>query len=176
MVISHRVWQDRFGGRADVVGRTVRANGETMTIVGVAGKGFRFPFNQDLWIALHVDPLGSPRGEGALLDVFGRLEEGVSRDEAASQLASIARQLELEYPKANAGVGVILKPFSERFMPAEITAVLFAMLGGVFGIGGMIGGYLGAKTQKHIAQRPIKIGLFIILILVAGKYLAALWG
>ena len=50
------------------------------------------------------------------------------------------------------------------------------LLGGVFGIGGMIGGYLGAKTQKHVPQRPIKVGLFVILILVAGKYLAALWG
>ena len=134
MVISHRVWQDRFGGRADVVGRTVRANGETMTIVGVAAKGFHFPFNQNLWIALHVDPLASPRGEGVGLDVFGRLKEGVSRDQAGSQLASVARQLELKYPEANKGVGVLLKPFAERFMPAEITAVLFAMLGGVFGV------------------------------------------
>lgn len=50
------------------------------------------------------------------------------------------------------------------------------LLGGVFGLGGMIGGYLGAKTQKHISQRPIKIGLFAILMLVAGKYLAVLWG
>ena len=49
------------------------------------------------------------------------------------------------------------------------------LLGGLFGLGGMIGGYLGAKTQKHISQRPIKIGLFVILLLVAMKYLAAVW-
>ena len=49
------------------------------------------------------------------------------------------------------------------------------MLGGLFGIGGMIGGYLGAKTQKYISQWPIKIGLFIILIVVSVKYLAVLW-
>lgn len=49
------------------------------------------------------------------------------------------------------------------------------LLGAVFGIGGMIGGYLGAKTQKHISQRPIKTGLFIILLLVAGKYLVSWW-
>ena len=134
MVIGHGVWQDRFGGRADVIGRTVRANGEMMTIIAVAPPGFRFPFEHDVWIALKLDPLAAPRGEGRTLDVFARLADGVSRDEAASQLASVARQLELEYPESNEGVGVLVKPFAERFMPAEIVAVLFAMLGGVFGV------------------------------------------
>lgn len=133
-VIGYSVWQDRFGGRADIVGRTVRANGEIMTIVGVAPPAFKFPFDHDVWIALQLDPLATPRGEGRALDVFARLADGVSRDEAASQLASVARQLELEYPETNEGVGVLVKPFAERFMPEEIVAVLFAMLGGVFGV------------------------------------------
>jgi predicted permease len=134
VVIGHGVWQDRFGGRADIIGRTVRVNGEMMTIVAVAPPGFRFPFEQDVWIALQLDQHATPRGEGRTLDVFARLVDGVSRDEAASQLAGVARQLELEYPEVNEGVGVLVKPFAERFMPAEIVAVLFAMLGGVFGV------------------------------------------
>jgi predicted permease len=134
VVIGHGVWQDRFEGRSDVVGASVRLNGEPMTIVGVAPKGFKFPFSHDVWIAAQLDPLATPRGEGRAFDVFGRLREGVSREEATSQLAGVARQLELEYPVSNEGVGILVQPFAHRFMPAEIVAVLFAMLGGVFGV------------------------------------------
>ncbi|MBU0485826.1 MAG: sulfite exporter TauE/SafE family protein [Proteobacteria bacterium] len=45
------------------------------------------------------------------------------------------------------------------------------LLGALFGLGGLLGGYLGARTQKYIPQRPIKIGLFIVLLFVAVRYL-----
>ena len=47
------------------------------------------------------------------------------------------------------------------------------LLGGLFGVGGMVGGYLGAMWQKKVAQRPIKLGLLLVLLLVAWRYLAA---
>ena len=51
------------------------------------------------------------------------------------------------------------------------------LLGACFGIGGLVGGYLGARTQKHIPERPIKIGIFLIVLFVAGKYLLKpFWG
>lgn len=49
------------------------------------------------------------------------------------------------------------------------------LLGAMFGLGGILGGYLGARAQKHIPQRPIKIGLFAVLIVVALKYLLAVF-
>jgi len=45
------------------------------------------------------------------------------------------------------------------------------LLGVLFGLGGMVGGYLGARCQKHVDQKPIKIGLFVVLVTVAGRYL-----
>lgn len=48
------------------------------------------------------------------------------------------------------------------------------LLGALFGLGGALGGYLGAKTQKHIPERPIKIGLLLVLLFAAFKYLFAL--
>ncbi|MBU0675722.1 MAG: sulfite exporter TauE/SafE family protein [Proteobacteria bacterium] len=47
------------------------------------------------------------------------------------------------------------------------------LLGGLFGIGGMTGGYLGARTQKYVKQQPIKIGLFVVLVVVAARYILA---
>lgn len=45
------------------------------------------------------------------------------------------------------------------------------LLGTLFGLGGALGGYLGAKTQRHIPERPIRVGLFVVLLFVAGRYL-----
>lgn len=45
------------------------------------------------------------------------------------------------------------------------------LLGGLFGLGGLIGGYLGARCQKYVAQRPIKVGLLLVLLIVASRYL-----
>ena len=56
VVLSHDVWTSRFASDPQVVGRTIRANGETATIVGVMPPGFRFPFDQDLWVTLRDDP------------------------------------------------------------------------------------------------------------------------
>ncbi len=47
------------------------------------------------------------------------------------------------------------------------------LLGSLFGLGGMIGGYLGARCQKYVAQRPIKVGLLLVLLVVASRYLLA---
>ncbi|HIJ78480.1 MAG: sulfite exporter TauE/SafE family protein [Desulfobulbaceae bacterium] len=45
------------------------------------------------------------------------------------------------------------------------------LLGAFFGLGGALGGYLGAKTQRHIPEQPIKVGLFVVLLIVACRYL-----
>lgn len=132
VVIGHEMWQNRFGGDPGVVGTTIRANGEEMTIVGVMPEGFLFPDNNDLWLTLRQGAAAQARGTGINLNVIGRLRDGVDVDEANLQLASITKRIQLENPGINEGIVSEVLPFTERYIGDEPRQLLFTMLGAVF--------------------------------------------
>ncbi len=134
IILGFDVWQQRYGGSPDVLGKTVRANGEIRTIVGVAPKGFAFPTEQQVWVPLEIDPTASERGQGPQYLVVGRLEDDVSMDEAGAQLASIAARLEQAYPESNEGIGATIRPYTERFIGRQVYGLLYTMLGAVIGV------------------------------------------
>ncbi len=134
IVIGYDIWQQRYGGARDVIGKTVRANGETRTIIGVAPEDFAFPFNQQIWIPLEIDATATERGTGPQYLGVARLADGVSLDQAGAQLASIAARLEQEYPESNEGVGATIQPYTETFIGTQVYALLFTMLGAVIGV------------------------------------------
>ena len=133
-VLSHEVWRDRFGADPEVVGRAIRVNGEPTTVVGVMPPKFRFPILQDMWINLRPDPHASPRGEGRLLEVFGRLKPGWTVEGAGANLAAVTRRLGEAHPETNRGVLPLLKPYTEEFMGEDVAAMLYTMLAAVFGV------------------------------------------
>jgi hypothetical protein len=98
ILIGYDVWQERFGGSPEVLGQTLQTNAQTRSIIGVAPKGFMFPSREQIWAPLIINPSASKRGEGPSLAVIGRLKEGVSVDEAETELVTIAKRLEQEYP------------------------------------------------------------------------------
>jgi predicted permease len=129
LILSHHVWMDRFGGSPDALGQVVKVNGEQAEIVGVMPEGFLFPTQQDVWVPLRMNALALPRGQGQGLTVYGKLREGVSEDQAMTELSGIAARLAREYPDANEGVGVTLGSFHEQAVGDDAPALLFAMLG-----------------------------------------------
>jgi predicted permease len=131
VLIGYHVWRDRFGGDPDVVDQVIRVNGEASTIVGVMPEGFRFPLNEDIWAPLRMDMLEIERGDGRTLEVYGRLRDGVSMDEAAAEMQAIAMRLAGEYPETNEGVGAVVKPYTEEYIGAEPRGMLYTMLGAV---------------------------------------------
>ena len=132
MLLGYHVWQDRFEADPNVVGQVVRVNGEQTTIIGVMPEGFRFPIAEDVWVPLRMDPLELERGDGLTLEVFGRLRDGVSMDEAAAEMQAIAARLAEAYPDTNEGVGAVLKPYVEEYIGEEPRTMLLTMLGAVF--------------------------------------------
>jgi predicted permease len=132
MLLGYHVWQDRFEGDPDVVGQVARVNGEQTTIVGVMPEGFRFPVAEDVWLPLRMDPLELDRGDGLTLEVFGRLRDDVSMDQAAAEMQAIATRLAEEYPETNEGVGAVLQPYVDEFIGDEPRAMLYTMLAAVF--------------------------------------------
>jgi predicted permease len=131
-VISHRTWQDRFGGDRGVIGTRLRVNGLPFTVVGVMPDGFGLPNNAQVWLPLQLDPLAIKRGEGQALTVLGRLRPGVSLDAASAELRGIAKRLEGEHKEANEGVSARAVTFMEGELGPEPRQLLFTMLGAVF--------------------------------------------
>ena len=134
IILGYDVWQNRYGGDPNILGQTIRANARATTIIGVMPPNFHFPFQQDVWMPLNLDPVQIPRGEGFSVQVFGRLREGISVQEAATQMSEIGRRLATEHPQTNEGIGVNVQTFIEASMPTEIRAVLWMMLAAVFGV------------------------------------------
>ena len=98
-VIGYALWQRRFGGDPNAVGRSVRLGGERVTIVGVMPKDFMFfvptegfttPPPQDLWVPFRPDPAGYARGEGPPVTVFGRLARGATTERLHAELTALA--------------------------------------------------------------------------------------
>lgn len=55
-LISHSLWQRRFAARSDVLGQTLTLNGEPRTVVGVMPRGFRFPYEAEIWVPIRYQP------------------------------------------------------------------------------------------------------------------------
>jgi predicted permease len=110
VVLSHRFWQNHFGGNRDVIGNALTLNGQTVTIAGVAATGFSGTELQvpDVWVPVTAAPQLLPitfgsrdwlsLGNVSWLQVIGHLKPGISRRGARSELAVLARQMDAIYP------------------------------------------------------------------------------
>jgi putative ABC transport system permease protein len=134
VLIGHDLWRDRYGSSPDIVGKTIRADGMARTVIGVMPEKFAFPIRESLWTPLTVDPLATQRGKGPSYLVIARLKPGVSLRQAKAQAATIAAQLEGEYPETNRGVGADVLPYAKTVLGPEIYALLFTMLGAGIGV------------------------------------------
>ena len=130
-LIGYRFWQDRFNGATDVLGSTVRLDGQQTEIVGIMPDGFEFPFNQQLWRPLAGSDLSLERGAGPSLLAFGRLSDGVSEAQAQNDLGRIMGQLAVEYPDSNEGMTVIIGPYVQELIGYQIPGLLYTMLAAV---------------------------------------------
>lgn len=129
VLLGWGVWKSRYNGDPKVLGRPVRVNGEAGTIVGVMPQGFAFPISQEIWVPLRTDPLKTPRGKDPTLEVYGRLRDGVSLEQARAELQGITKALAVEFPQTNEGRGAVVKPYTEEFVGEEPARLLYTMLG-----------------------------------------------
>jgi putative ABC transport system permease protein len=118
VVLSHGLWQRRFGGSSDVVGQSVSLDGSPYTVIGVLAEGAGIvgqPQAPDLWVPFQLDPAnGYRQSAGRYMRAIARLKPGVSRDQAQAAMATIAARLEERYPQFNRGWSVNLVPVREQ--------------------------------------------------------------
>lgn len=139
VVLSHGLWERRFAGDPDVVGRTLDVNGRTVTVVGVMAPGFQGAnLSADLWAPLAMIGLvASPellesRGS-RFLQVMGRLAPSVAPEEAEREMDVIARDLQAMYPDTHEDRFAEVQTFREGYLGG--TGRLLWIL---FGAGGLL--------------------------------------
>jgi predicted permease len=108
----------------------VRVNGKPATILGVMPEGFRFPQNQDIWMALAPTAEMESRSNRSL-EMFGILKPGVPAAQAAAGLSAIAHRLGAQYPEADKGFDVVMQTFHERYNGGNIRMIFLLMLAAV---------------------------------------------
>ncbi len=101
-IISHRLWQTRFGGDPGILGRAIRLNGYTYTVVGIMPAGFGFPGETDLWQQLQWNFHNHTRG-AHFVESVARLAPGVTTERANRELAALGVRLGKEFPRTNSG-------------------------------------------------------------------------
>jgi predicted permease len=118
VVLSHGLWQRRFGGDPKLVGRPLTLNGESFTVVGVMAPEFLFPIRDiDLAIPLapDQDPWRYDRESTNFIRVVARARAGTSREQVTAELDGIGRRLQEEFPGSYARKkGVLVAPYREE--------------------------------------------------------------
>ncbi|MCA1561881.1 MAG: ABC transporter permease [Acidobacteria bacterium] len=96
MLLGYELWRDRYGSSPDIIGKPIRANGVSRSVIGVMPERFAFPIREAVWIPLPIDPLATVRGQGPNYQAIAKLKPSVSLAQATAQAATIASQLEME--------------------------------------------------------------------------------
>src|SRR5262252_8307666 len=128
-VLSHSMWQSRFGSDPNVLGRTIQVNGAAYTIIGVMPAGFSYPDRAELWRPLPIDPAKLDPGPH-YLNVVGRLKPSVTLAQAQADMSTIAARLSEQYKEKNAGHGVKLEPLT-KVVVGDVGLALYVLLGAV---------------------------------------------
>jgi predicted permease len=147
-VLSHEAWQRRFGADPEIVGKTILANGNRLTVIGVAPSGFRGLFRgipEEIWAPLNAYPALRPNDRAMLTDrqtrqmfSLGRLKPGVTLAQAQSEVGPLARRLEEAYPKTNKGRKVSLLPASQIKILPGVDKILYGGSAVLIAVAGIV--------------------------------------
>ncbi|HKB12597.1 MAG TPA: ABC transporter permease [Vicinamibacterales bacterium] len=132
VVLGDVFWRRQFGGRSDVVGRSLRIDGRLYEVIGIAPPDVTLPGTPDLWRPLLFSPaqLSDDHRGAQWVGVVGRLKPGIALGQANAALAVVAERLARAYPRVNDGRQMLATPLQERIV-SGIRPALLVLLGAV---------------------------------------------
>ncbi len=131
VILSYGLWQSRFDGDSQIVGKQITLNDRKYEVIGIMPAGFHYPSESQLWIPLDMDKKHLGERGSHWLNAIGRLKPGVSLQQAQAEMTLIASRLEQQYPDSNHRVGASLVGMHDDMVGESRTSLLL-MLGAVF--------------------------------------------
>lgn len=117
-VLSHSFWMSQFLGDTNVIGRKVRFDDETFTVIGVLPEKFDFPIlwgQPDVWRPFVITAEEKEDRENRFLSVIGRLKRDVSLSEARADMNALSARIAKDFPQYDGGSGVRVVPLAQSF-------------------------------------------------------------
>lgn len=188
-LLSYDLWQTRFHGDPEIVGRVIGMNARPTTIIGVMPKGFSYPSREVLWTPMARDAAPERRGDESFEDfvgvyAIGRLAPGVTAQQAADDLASIAARLAILHPATNAGRTTHVVPAAmslvgdgKSILYAMFAAVLLLLLMACANVSSLI--FVRASSRMYEAGLRAALGATrprLILQMLAESFIISLIG
>ncbi len=129
-VLSYGFWQSHFAGQSSAVGKAVRLNNESYTVIGVMPPSFNYPAGTELWNPLNMSPKNLGERGNHQWQAIARLAPGVTAPQARADLSAIEARLGKLYPNNDAGVKAVVIPLQEQ-LTRQSRGELWILLGAV---------------------------------------------
>jgi predicted permease len=136
-ILSHALWQTRFGGDPHIIGRSLRLNAEQVTVIGVMPASFRYPLffgRVDLWRPITIPRHIVEDRNNHFFGAIGRLHPGVTSAQATAQLKPLLARWAHDYPQHSTGRGVNLMRLHEAVMDSTGRFAMWLLCG----VGGVV--------------------------------------
>ena len=159
VIISNRIWSQHFGADPQIIGKQIRMNNESYTVVGVLRPGMHDRAPSQIWVPLSFQP-DQINHQSHRLRVMGRLKDGVSMARAQAEMNAIGAQIAQEHPETNTNSTISVEPLHNNFLAPDtvqnlwllMSAVGFLLLIACVNIANMLLAR-GTARQREIALR-----------------------
>src|SRR5882762_6591015 len=167
VILSHELWERRFGSDASLVGRAIRLNRENYTVIGVMPANFRMlGIIPQLWTPLVLtasDQTAAARQDRSLF-LFARLKQGVTLEQARAEFTTLARRAEESFPESEKGWGAAVRTLPDflvyTFSIRSGLAIMMTTVGFVLMIAcANVAGLLLARAAGRRKELAIRISL-----------------
>jgi putative ABC transport system permease protein len=130
VILSHRLWQRRYGGDPQIVGRTLKTDNGAITVIGVMPPDFKFPSYAQVWTPFARDTGEMKSRASRYCQAVGRIKQGETIESAQAEMKAIAARLAASYPKDNQGRTIQITDWRES-LSQDSRKALLVMMGAV---------------------------------------------